>query len=270
MDRTLAELAKLTPDEIKSWLAKYTPTPKPDHGQAEPQVFSDCSSCRGCGYLRLDVPVGHADFGKLVECPCGLLATQRLARAWATSGIPKRLTDATFDTFPVSPENADVVAVIRGPWLQDGQSWLLLYGLSSRGKSGLAVSAQRFFHAQGRTTLFLDAPSLFDRIRQTWDDTLGFKEHELHQVLREVDVLVIDDLGKEQPTAWVQTRLYVLLNDRYNAEKLTIITTNLEESELLNRLGPAIYSRIEDACGASGEYVLPLRGPDLRAGRRPA
>src|SRR5690242_18232525 len=30
----------------------------------------DCPHCHGMGYLREDVPPGHANFGKLVPCVC--------------------------------------------------------------------------------------------------------------------------------------------------------------------------------------------------------
>lgn len=29
-----------------------------------------CQSCKGIGYVRMDFPVGHPDFGKLFECEC--------------------------------------------------------------------------------------------------------------------------------------------------------------------------------------------------------
>ena len=37
---------------------------------APPETAPVCGRCRGAGFLRSDVPVGHADFGKLVPCRC--------------------------------------------------------------------------------------------------------------------------------------------------------------------------------------------------------
>src|SRR5688500_7537470 len=36
------------------------------------QVAWLCPICGGTGYLRLDVPVNHPNFGKLVKCDCRL------------------------------------------------------------------------------------------------------------------------------------------------------------------------------------------------------
>lgn len=30
----------------------------------------DCKTCEGIGYLRVDLPVGHPDFGHLLLCHC--------------------------------------------------------------------------------------------------------------------------------------------------------------------------------------------------------
>lgn len=31
---------------------------------------ADCKICEGIGYLRVDLPIGHPDFGKLFLCEC--------------------------------------------------------------------------------------------------------------------------------------------------------------------------------------------------------
>jgi DNA replication protein DnaC len=230
---------------------------------AEEEAGPTCARCRDVGFLRRDVPADHAEFGKLLPCDCGVAQARRVRRVWASAGVPKRLADARFASYPASAQTAPIAELIRAVWLDDGPSWLLLSGPTGRGKSGLAVSALRELIGRGQSGLFVPAPNLLDRIRQSWDETLGVKEHEVVAAVRDVDVLVIDDLGKEQATDWVKTRLFVLLNDRYNAERRTIVTTNLSDRELAQRVGEPVMSRIEDAAG--GVYVLRLDGPNLRA-----
>lgn len=55
-------------------------------------------------------------------------------------------------------------------------------------------------------------------------------------VYKAVDLLIIDDLGKEQCTEWSMSILYTIINDRYESMKPTIITTNYNEDMLISRL----------------------------------
>ena len=77
------------------------------------------------------------------------------------------------------------------------------------------------------------------------------------------DLLIVDDLGTEMTTAFVQSALYQLLNDRLMAKRPTIINTNLTTEEIGQRYSPQIRSRLE------GEFeVLPFFGEDIRRQKR--
>lgn len=47
-----------------------------------------------------------------------------------------------------------------------------------------------------------------------------------------VDLLVIDDLGKEKPTEWVLEKLFLIVNNRYNNYLPIVITTNYNRNQL--------------------------------------
>ena len=73
------------------------------------------------------------------------------------------------------------------------------------------------------------------------------------------DLLILDDLGTEMNSSFVQSALYRIVNDRLLSGKSTVINTNLPPHELGTRYSPAILSRIE------GQYeVLPCFGDDIR------
>ena len=73
------------------------------------------------------------------------------------------------------------------------------------------------------------------------------------------DLLILDDLGTEMTTAFVQSALYQIVNTRLMEKRSTIISTNLSPNQLAQRYSPQIASRIE------GEYqVLPFVGEDIR------
>ena len=73
------------------------------------------------------------------------------------------------------------------------------------------------------------------------------------------DLLILDDLGTEMTTAFVQSALYQIINTRLMEKKSTIISTNLTPEKLEQRYSAQIASRIE------GEYqLLPFVGEDIR------
>lgn len=74
------------------------------------------------------------------------------------------------------------------------------------------------------------------------------------------DLMILDDLGTEMPTAMSVSALYTLINTRLSRGKKTVISTNLTDAELARRYSPQICSRI------SGEFTkLPFAGRDIRA-----
>jgi DNA replication protein DnaC len=79
------------------------------------------------------------------------------------------------------------------------------------------------------------------------------------QRLRECDLLIIDDLGAEFITAFSQTALFDLINTRLITGKKTLISTNLNRSDVKERYLPRLASRLE------GEFLwLDFFGEDLR------
>ena len=77
------------------------------------------------------------------------------------------------------------------------------------------------------------------------------------------DLLIIDDLGTEMTTSFVQSAVYQIVNTRLMTGKKTVISTNLSPDEIGRRYGAAVRSRIE------GEYrVLPFFGDDIRKRRK--
>lgn len=74
--------------------------------------------------------------------------------------------------------------------------------------------------------------------------------------------LVLDDLGTEKLSDWVQEKLYAILDWRYGQELPTLVTSNLTLAELASHYrahGPRLASRI----AGMGEEVE-LRGRDRR------
>src|SRR5262249_22333796 len=61
--------------------------------------------------------------------------------------------------------------------------------------------------------------------------------------VRHAGLLVLDDLGAENGTAWATEKLFQIINYRYNYRMPTVITTN---SRLLSHMDERIRSRLAD------------------------
>lgn len=105
---------------------------------------------------------------------------------------------------------------------------------------------------------FEDVGLWIERMRQT----MGDGDHEVFNRAARASVLVIDDVGTERPTEWAKDRVSLLLRERYNAQRPTILTTNAAK---LGDLGEALDGRISSRL-AEGQ-VLRVGGPDLRVRR---
>ena len=73
------------------------------------------------------------------------------------------------------------------------------------------------------------------------------------------DLLILDDLGSELTTPFVQSALYELINSRLVADRATIISSNLTMDDVRGRYSAQVASRL------AGEYrTLPFFGEDIR------
>ena len=106
---------------------------------------------------------------------------------------------------------------------------LLLYGRPGLGKTHLAIACLKLAaHARGLRGVFYDTRELLRRIRQSYDPVSRTTESERDVVNAVVgaDLLVLDDIGAERATEWVEEMLHLIVNARYNDRRPTIFTTN--------------------------------------------
>jgi DNA replication protein DnaC len=98
----------------------------------------------------------------------------------------------------------------------------------------------RRYGVRGR---FVDFTSLIHRIQSTFDPRSPESKHEVLDPVTDADLLVLDELGAQKPTAWVRDLLYLILNRRYTTRRPTLFTTNYR---LEPRRGPVSLDRGPD------------------------
>jgi DNA replication protein DnaC len=214
-------------------------------GKQQQQEEEICPICKGVGYLRADVPVGHPDFGKLVPCTCRLakLAEQRAATLRTLSDL-HILSRMTFETFAPTGHGLppDQQANLRWAYeeartfSENPEGWLVLKGGYGCGKTHLAAAIANACIESGQPVLFITVPDLLDHLRAAFAPTSPVAYGARFEEVRTASVLILDDLGTESSTTWAQEKLFQIFNYRYNARLPSVITTNHELEEIPLRL----------------------------------
>lgn len=141
---------------------------------------------------------------------------------------------------------------------------LFLYGGTGLGKTFFSGCIAKEVAAKGFWTVYATAAELFAHWEavQFGRDNGGENRRWVERCLR-CDLLVLDDLGSEMTTQFVQSALYQLLNERMNRRLHTVISSNLTMDDVRSRYSSQVCSRLE------GEYhALPFFGKDIRLQKR--
>ena len=227
-------------------------------GNAEEESpSSGCSICGGAGFVYVDVPVGHPDFGKAIPCRCireeSNKERQALLQRYSNLGS---LTRFTFDNLlpegrsgePASQERFSRAYQAARVFAAEPKEWLVLVGPDGCGKTHLAaaIANERINH--GYPAFFQSVPDLLDHLRSAFSPDSEMPYDELFDRVRNAPLLVLDDLGAQTSTPWAREKLDQLLNHRFNNELPTVITTRnpveqLEESVRARLTDPSL-SRI--------------------------
>jgi DNA replication protein DnaC len=215
--------------------------------------------CDGSGWI-----LGPEDVARPCECRADRL--RRARSRGVASVIPAKYRGVSFERPPVTEIEPMVVRVVRS-YVEDLEAnldsgkGLWLMGDTGTGKTTLAMLISKHALAAGRAVAIYSLPKLLARIRRTYDAEPGQDSYlALFEQLTSVDLLHIDDLGAEKRSDWVLEQLYALINERYEAQRSILVTTNLDEAALEDQIGPRTVSRLVEICGDP----LPLFGEDRR------
>jgi DNA replication protein DnaC len=128
--------------------------------------------------------------------------------------------------------------------LDDGAG-LLLWGANGTGKTTAAVVVAKEARCRGASVLFTTVESLRQHVldKAKFDDDLLFGDR-----AESVDLLILDDLGKEHDSEWSQRMLENLVRVRASFKRSTIITTNTALTELVKVYRVSFMEILKEAC----------------------
>jgi len=208
----------------------------PERAAIEPEPRYDCSECQDRGWKI--VPDGGA--GSAVPCDCQ--KQKRGPRLLEAAGVPERYRGCRLDKFKVENSDPGVQALlaqavkiskdyVRGFFDPEtgraSEKGLIFVGPPGIGKTHLATAilseVVERYQVRGR---FVDFTALLQQIRTSFDEPTGETKARLFEQVTGAELLVLDELGVQQPTEWVRETLYYLINSRYMSRRATIFTTN--------------------------------------------
>lgn len=233
------------------------------------EAEAECRLCEGCTGLpcRKALLAGTVPFIKIEgdtvavrRSFCKYRAAERRQiaadRRFKNARIPACYAGKTFSDYERDASNSGALAAARESL--DKNTSLFIHGAPGTGKTFLAAIVAQEFMSRGRTVIFTEVPALLDTLKSTFDDSATARIDELTASLSTVDVLVLDDLGTENPTEWAVERLFLIVNARYNSQSTTLVTSNFPYSTIAERFNnPRRTGRNRDApAGIGGSRIV--------------
>ncbi len=202
---------------------------------------------------------------------CSCMKREILMRTYAASGVGRLMEECRFDNFDLSFYSSDqrtysnmkrVFEFIRD-YAEDfslSSDSLALFGNTGLGKTHLSVALTKKVIDKGFDALYTGSVGMFSDFEgaRFRTDTGTGNGNDTSRYFT-CELLVIDDLGAEVPSAFTVSCLYDLINRRSGLGLPTVISTNLNQRELGERYTDRIVSRI------FGDYrTLYFTGTDVR------
>ena len=204
-----------------------------------------CSVCRGAGFVHPVLDSGQVDFSQVVPCRCskGELRRKKTEYLEKYSNLGS-LSQLTFDN--LSPQGRDANEVSRDrfahiyraarAFADNPKGWLVLSGPGGTGKTHLACAVANHRLSSGEPVFYIGAADLLDHLRSAFGPTSDTTYDELFEQVKNVPLLVLDDLSLGSATTWAKEKLEQLLNHRFNIRLATVITTDMPLEKMSERL----------------------------------
>ena len=114
---------------------------------------------------------------------------------------------------------------------------LMLFGNAGLGKTHAALAIAGIVLEKDYDVIYVSSPDFFSKLEALhFGADPGGEEETLLQTAAGADLLILDDLGTEFNSSFFLTNLYSLLNNRLGAKLPTIVTTNITDGALLEKL----------------------------------
>ena len=114
---------------------------------------------------------------------------------------------------------------------------MMLFGNAGLGKTHAALAIAGIVLENDFDVIYVSSPDFFSKLEALhFGADPGGEEETLLHTAAGADLLILDDLGTEFNSSFFLSTLYSLLNNRLGAHLPTIVTTNITDGALLEKL----------------------------------
>lgn len=203
-------------------------------------------------------------FGRYCRCRDEMLMQKRLNFA----NIPEEFKGLTVNSFRIDwyenevsqgraarAKKAAVNFVKNFEEFQELGKGLYFYSyVKGSGKTRLAISVgNALMNSRKAAVKFTTTLDMLGEIKKSYDKNSEYTQSDLIEAIRGVECLILDDIGIEKESDWVNEIFYSILDHRMTKKKVTLFTSNGKIEELKH--DDRIKNRIE-------KMAVPIYLPD--------
>jgi DNA replication protein DnaC len=221
--------------------------------------FEECQ-CEGAAEARRKA--WEEEENRKVEEEIALTRAEHQAqieKLFKQSKLGVRFKNRTFENFRILDDNKTVFETAQ-KYAMEFEKYkaegvgLNFNGTFGAGKTHLAAAIANYLINNGIPVIFGTVINLLGKLKESYNN--DGSEAEILGLYGTVDLLILDDLGKERVNEWVLEKLYHIINERYENNLPLVITTNYDIDDLTQRFttksneetAKAITSRLWEMC----------------------
>jgi DNA replication protein DnaC len=205
---------------------------------------NNCPLCHGAGFVHPLLSNNRPDYGRVIACQCARKswAEKRRSQLESYSNLGA-LRNYTFDKLsPIGksgdPQSQKLFSNAYEAALEFSHNpagWMVFIGPSGIGKTHLAAAIANECIKQDNPVFFTTVSDLLDNLKSAFNPESLLPYERFFDQIRNIPLLILDDLGIHSNTPWAQEKLDQLLNHRYNHELPTVVTSDLPIEQMEER-----------------------------------